>query len=241
MDFEKAVSLVGTVTDLRRIALVAFALIGLTGCKDPAAEDYDRCLGYEARQNWKAATEACDAAIKKSSTSTVGKLAVAKLGEVRDKAHAQYKRERAEQQAQAQPPQPAPANRPALSGSRAAFRAWFQRLGLTFKSAPLADGTPREMGEGNLLIIETIGYGDALERTSLTFGVNKEDMASLATATGAMMVFMRETGWEKGSSWVTSTMAKPKGGKITKNGVDYAITPIIAGMYNLSAKPADSN
>lgn len=139
--------------------------------------------------------------------------------------------------ATAQVGEPGPA-RPALKGSRAAFRAWFQKLGIEFKPSPLADGTARELGHTGAMIVEAIGYRDALERASFTFGLSKDDPAGLMTVTGALMVFMRETGWENGHTWVISTLKKPKGGTTSKNGVDYHVVPIMAGMYTLSAKPA---
>jgi hypothetical protein len=135
-------------------------------------------------------------------------------------------------------PQAPDPNRPALSGSRAAFRGWFRKLGLEFERSPLADGTPREMATSGTLIVETIGYGDRLERASVTMGLVQGDMEGTIKATGAMMVFMRETGWEKGASWVTTTMQKPSGaGKTDKNGTHYELIKIMDGMYNLSAKP----
>lgn len=230
-----------------RVCLPFLGLL-LVGCKNPAEPDLDTCIAAEARKDWTTAIDACERALQASPKSDAGQLARGKLGLLREKMQAQKVWEAASQSAHEESGRKAEAvrmaaaslgARPALQGSRAAFRNWFTRLaGLQFTAAELADGTPREMAQAGMLILETIGYGDALERTSLTFGIVKDDMESVMTATSAVIVFMRETGWEKGRSWVTSTMQKPKGGSITKNGVHYQVILMMPGMFNLSAKPA---
>jgi hypothetical protein len=111
MDFEKAVSLVGTVTDrfgrrplrpsssTQLLVVAVWALCGVAGCKDPAEPDLDRCLGNESRKDWTGAIEACDAAVSKSSTSDAGRLATGKLAVLREKLSAQKLWEKAESEA----------------------------------------------------------------------------------------------------------------------------------------------
>lgn len=133
-------------------------------------------------------------------------------------------------------PTPSAAARPALRGSRAAFRAAFHKLDMTFESSPLADGTPREMARENGLAVESIGAGDALERATLIFGLAKDDVSGALKATGAMMVFMRETGWEPGYRWVTSNL-QTESATTKRSGVEYRLVRIMPGAFTLTAKP----
>lgn len=67
-------------------ALLASAV--LSGCEDPAEADLDRCIAYQRIGDWSNAIQACDQATQKSLTSDAGRLALGKLGLLREKAAA---------------------------------------------------------------------------------------------------------------------------------------------------------
>ena len=97
----------------------------------------------------------------------------------------------------------------ALPTTLASFRHCFEEIGVTFRASPLSDGTPRFTGrsEDQSTMVELIGREPALERASLMFGLPKDAQpASRATVTAAIAIFMRETGWEKGSDWATQAI-----------------------------------
>lgn len=143
----------------------------------------------------------------------------------------------------AAPLPPEPADPPGKSmGSQAAFKSWFERLDVKFDSSPLRDGRPRQLGktEDNLVSVEAIGYGDRLEQASLMFAVSRENPVALVRATGALMVFMRELGWEGGHKWVTDQMSKAEA-ETTKNGVAYKVQTLKElGITTITATPAGS-
>ncbi len=140
------------------------------------------------------------------------------------------------------PTPPEPVYPPGKSmGSATAFKAWFERLDLKFDSAPLHDGRPRQLGktDDNTISIEAIGYGDRLEQASLMFGVSRDNPLALVRATGALMVFMRELGWEDGHKWVTDQMSKGDAEK-TKNGVTFRVQILKDfGITTVTALPVE--
>lgn len=146
----------------------------------------------------------------------------------------------------ANPPLPPPAeptpSEPVFTrsmGSIAAFRAWFERLELSFKSAPLADGTPRSIGisADKMTTVEIIGHGDRLEKATMMFGLDKNNVSALAVTTGALIVFTRELGWPDGQTWVIKQIQKGTG-ETQKNGVLYRLTVLKElGIMTLVAEP----
>ncbi len=114
-----------------------------------------------------------------------------------------------------------------LKPSVSAFKSWFQKMDIVFEqNTPLADGTPRLMGKhaDGYTMVELIGHGETLERASVMMGLVKE-AAPLARNTGAIMIFMRETGWETGWKWATTSIGK---GRVTQRhgNVDYVMQTI---------------
>ena len=130
-----------------------------------------------------------------------------------------------------------------LNRSIGAFKGWFQKMDIAFdQNTPLADGTPRLLGKhaDGYTMVELIGHGDTLERASLMMGLVKEP-GPLLRNTGAIMVFMRETGWEKGWKWATASI---NNGRVTQRhgGVDYVMQTIgDIGVCVLSADPVGAS
>lgn len=129
--------------------------------------------------------------------------------------------------------------RPAIAGSKAAFESWFRRLGVDLAASTPVNGSPRDMGTSadKLLTVEVIGRGDALEKASLLFAIDNSNTASVATITGAVMVFMRETGWNGGHDWVIKSMKAGKKVEKTHGNVTYAVNQFMPGAFTLSAAP----
>ena len=67
------------------------------------------------------------------------------------------------------------------------------------------------------------------------FGLDKEHMDVLARNTGAVMVFMRETGWDGGHDWAIGKLKT--GGKKTHAGVAYEVSNVMPGIFMLTANP----
>ncbi len=131
----------------------------------------------------------------------------------------------------------------ALKPSMSAFKAWFEGLDVAFEqNTPLADGTPRLIGKhaDGLTMVELIGHGETLQRASVMMGLVKE-AGPLARNTGAIMIFMRETGWEEGWKWATDSIGKQE--VIKHHGVvEYEMQTIPdTGVSVLSAKPFVAN
>lgn len=153
----------------------------------------------------------------------------------------------------APPPEPAPkvapaatlspeeiAKRPAIAGSRAAFRGWFAKLGVPLEASSAVDGVPRELGAvpAKLITVETMGHGDLIEKATLIFGLEQGNTEALVAVTGAIMVFMRETGWKGGEKWVTQSLETDADVKKKHGGVAYQVKNVMPGMFVLSAEPA---
>jgi hypothetical protein len=129
---------------------------------------------------------------------------------------------------------------PALKPQVDSFKGWFEKLEVTFEQSPMADGTPRLMGksEDGMTMVELIGHGQRLEQASLMFGLAKDAPGAMIRNTGAVMVFMRETGWEKGWKWATNAIGSKD--PVTKRHDDVAyemITIADTGVSVLTAKP----
>jgi len=146
------------------------------------------------------------------------------------------------------PPNPQPVAayegpaRPAIAGSKAAFEDWFKRLGVALAPSTPVNGSPRDMGASadKLLTVEVIGRGDAIEKASLMFAIDSSNTSAIATLTGAIMVFMRETGWNGGHDWVIKSMKASKKVEKTHGNVTYSVNQFMPGAFTLSAAPKSS-
>lgn len=132
---------------------------------------------------------------------------------------------------------------PALKPTVSSFRKWFEDLGIGFQASTAVRGTPRMTGThpDKLTSVELIGFGEKLERTSVMFGLAKDAPAAMIRNTGVIMVFMRETGWEKGWKWATEAIGK---GRVKKRHekVDYVMQTIgDTGICVLSATPVGAS
>lgn len=152
-----------------------------------------------------------------------------------------------EEQAQTPAPQASVAatSKPHLRTTVSQLRRWYERADLVFHSAPLADGTPRLLGRhpDGLTMVELIGPGDELQSASITIGVAKDNAELLIRNTGALMVFMRETGWPGGEKWAFSVMPKDFPPSMAHDGVSYTVTTLLreSGVFIITAEPANAS
>ncbi|HEY5377888.1 MAG TPA: hypothetical protein VIK01_29605 [Polyangiaceae bacterium] len=135
----------------------------------------------------------------------------------------------------------ASARRASLPSTISALRQWFENIGVDFERSRLADDTPRLFGQtpDNMTLVELIGHGDLLERASLTFGLSNElPPEVMVRNSGAIIAFMRETGWGGGQRWAIDSIGKSAVTE-THNGVTYEMRPIgDVGVFVLSAQPS---
>jgi len=123
------------------------------------------------------------------------------------------------------------------------LRIGFERLDLVFSRAhELADGTPRLMGttSDKLTVVELIGYGDVLSRTSLMVGFTKSDAESFARNTAALLLFLRALGWEEGRTWATESMKSDHAAAL-HGAVAYEMQKVSDGVFLFSARPASNH
>lgn len=131
--------------------------------------------------------------------------------------------------------------KPHLPTTISSLRGWFERADFVFRSAPLADGRPRLLGQppDKLTTAELIGTGDVLEEAEITIGVVRDDSASLIRNTGIVMMFMRETGWPGGEKWAFDAMLKKDPPPKVNGTVSYKVTTVMreSGVFFVSADP----
>lgn len=136
-------------------------------------------------------------------------------------------------------------SKPHLRTTVSQLRSRYERADIAFHSAPLADGTPRLSGRhpDGLTMIELIGPGDELQSASITIGVAKDNADLLIRNTGALMVFMRDTGWPGGEKWAFSVMPKDFPPSMVHDGVSYTVTTLLkeSGVFIVTAEPANAS
>jgi hypothetical protein len=122
--------------------------------------------------------------------------------------------------------------------SRAKLGAYFANLGIPFELASAVKGRRRFIGQhaDKMTIVEIMGgSGDTAESVNLLMGVDNSMPEVTIRNTGAIMVFMRETGWDGGHDWAISKLKT--GGAKVHAGVLYEVTSVMPGIFMVSAKP----
>lgn len=135
-------------------------------------------------------------------------------------------------------------NKPHLPTSISSLRRWFERADLQFHSAPLSDGTPRLLGQhpDSMTMAELVGTGDTLEQASITIGMARDHVESFVRNTGALIMFMRETGWPGGEKWALTVMNQESPAPTMHGGVVYTVTTALrgSGVFFVTAAPRSS-